>query len=244
MKWQPARDGLNQRVPKRLEQVFLGRQVLEERMDHMVAMSVLPTADLINEEYCRDIDLPRLRDALWEARWVLARAMPFLPCDCRSTDRDCAVCSGSGWISIASAERAGIDVKQWSLHVPAPRSRMPIPEGTAPLTDVRVLGVIGRPAKVEASEALRTDIAKAVIEVGLLDITVVALGELALQLSACHRGTVVEVRGAITIHDWTTSANERHQKFEIEAKELSCPEAATHSIPPDSSKTSLIAGST
>ena len=98
MKRHPVRDGLNRKVPKRLEEVFYGRQILERWMDRLMVMAEQVGKELHHRVYGRDIDVRRLRLAVYEARCVIERAMPHVQCDCGSAERDCIVCGGLGWI--------------------------------------------------------------------------------------------------------------------------------------------------
>lgn len=103
---QRSRDGHNREVPRRLAEVFAGRQPLERlcgRIDEIRA----ELGSLREEPFCRDIDVSSVQRLLETARVKLVQGMPFAKCDCPNRELDCPKCGGDRWVSVVACARVG-----------------------------------------------------------------------------------------------------------------------------------------
>jgi len=99
-------DGYNREVPRRLTEVFAGRQPLErlcERIDEIRTK----LGSLSEGPFCRDIDVSEVQRLLALARLNIVRGMPFAKCDCPTREMDCPKCGGGRWVSAVACARVG-----------------------------------------------------------------------------------------------------------------------------------------
>ncbi len=103
---QRSRDGNNREVPRRLTEVFAGRQPLE-RLCGKIDEIRSALGDLREEPFCRDIDVSQVQRLLETARVKILHGMPFAKCDCPNGELDCPKCGGTRWISLVACNRVG-----------------------------------------------------------------------------------------------------------------------------------------
>ena len=100
------RDGCGKYVPKRLEAIFAGRQLLVEWSRDLEIMRQRLLA-MEGEPFIRDVQTRRIARMLESARTLIVLGSPMTQCDCPLEERDCPKCKGSRWLTAAAHLMAG-----------------------------------------------------------------------------------------------------------------------------------------
>lgn len=98
--------------------------------------------------------------------------------------------------------------------------RWRVPPGVAVGATGRIAGVLQRQPALIRVHGPGEQVARAILQLGDEDVTVVARGKIAEQLAAIRSGTFVVASGSLALHVWKTANEVSHRTVELEAKLL------------------------
>lgn len=98
--------------------------------------------------------------------------------------------------------------------------RWRVPQGVAIGATARIAGVLWRQPAISRVHGPDGKIARAVLQLGDEDITIVARGKVAEKLAALRSGTFLTVAGELVLRSWKTANAVCHRTVQLEAKLL------------------------
>lgn len=98
--------------------------------------------------------------------------------------------------------------------------RHPIPANFTPRSHVRLSGIVKARGNAEFAPLTRQKVCRVELEVGDLDVNVMACGELADKLACLLSGSLVRITGPLNILRWETGDGTIHERVGISVEEL------------------------
>ena len=91
-------DALGITTPPRLDEIFKGRQQLEDLCTELEVIEYR-LEKLASLSFGCHLGMPEIRRTCRKVRQQIGQGMPFTVCNCPPTETDCPICKGKKWIS-------------------------------------------------------------------------------------------------------------------------------------------------
>lgn len=98
--------------------------------------------------------------------------------------------------------------------------RHPVPGHVTPAASITLTGIVKAKGRSEFAPLTRCKICRIEVEMGKLDITVMAYGDAADQLAEIGTGTPVRIEGRIDLVQWDTGDGQIHQRMGVRAEQI------------------------